>query len=117
MRALRRSPLVRIAVLGLAVLFAHTVRANTQPIFAGRPPSPGKVTVAQPDPQKKPLLGSRQIVRPGRHSHARNRFGGSLDFACAQPASLLCAYSLATVNLERSTVSVTPQRRLFDLRI
>jgi len=117
MRALRRSPLVRIAVLGLAVLFAHTVRADTQPIIPICPPRPGKVAVAQPDPQKKPLLGTRQIVRPGRHSHAHDWFDGSLDLACAHAASLLATHRLGKIGCACSTVSVVPQRRLFDLRI
>ena len=114
MRIARSSPLFRIALLSLAVLFAHTVRANTQPILPASPPCPGKVAAAQPDPEKKPPLGIRRITKP-RNLQGHNWFGSS--FARAHCAGLLSLPGLGPPFLARSTVYILPQRRPFALRI
>jgi len=116
MRVTRPSPLFRIALLSLAVLFAHTLRANTQPILPASPPSPGKVAAAQPDSRKKPPLATTQIVKP-RNLHNHNWFGGSFQLAGAHASILLDRPDRGPTVTARAAIHTRPQRRPFDLRI
>lgn len=122
MRALRRSPLFRIAVLSLAVLFAHTARAtNVQRILPAAPPCPRKVAASQPDPDKKLSPAGKRILRPGHLPGyllaGHNFFGGSFGFTSAHAASLLSLPSAAHIAIARSTASIAPQHPFFALRI
>ena len=116
MRALRRSPLFRTALLSLAVLFAHTGHATTRPIVPIAPACPGKVAAAQPDPEKKPALGIKRIALPGRVAAWHNLFGGAFGFTSAH-ASLFAAHSAAQLAAARWAVYVSPQHSPFVLRI
>jgi hypothetical protein len=109
--------LFRIALLSVAALLAHTVRANTQPIIPVAPPCPHKVAAAQPDPEKKLSPASRQIATPGHFVDRHNLFSGSFSFTSAHAASLLPMRSAVQIAVARWTVYVAPQRRPFDLRI
>lgn len=118
MFGVRRSPLFRIALLSLAVLFTHTARAtNVEHSFPATPPCARKVAAAQPDPEKKLSTGNKQIVMPGRLTDRHNIFGYSFGFTNAYAASLLPVHGTAQIALARSTASITPQRRPFALRI
>jgi hypothetical protein len=117
MRAVRNSPLFRIALLSLAVLFAHTVRAQTLPIIPVCPPCPGKVAAAQPDSEKKLPLAGKQVIKPSRLAHAHSLFGGSFDLAGAHPASTLSLSRPGQIAIARGTVYIAPQRWPFTLRL
>lgn len=118
MRAVtRRSPFFRIALLGLAVLFAHSLRGNTQPILPVHPPCPGKVAAAQPDPEKKLSPAGKRLVMPGHFAGRHHLLGGSFGFTPAHAAALLSPHSAAQIAAARWTVYVAPQRRPFALRI
>jgi hypothetical protein len=117
MRALRRSPLFRIALLSLAVLFAHTARAATRPIIPAAPVCPGKVAAAQPDPDKKLSLSARRIVQPGRLAHCHKLFSGAFGFTNPHAASLLSLGSAGHIPTARRTADIAPQRRPFSLRL
>jgi hypothetical protein len=122
MRALRRSPLFRIAVLSMAVLFAHTARAtNVQRIIPSAPPCARKVAASQPDPDKKLSPAGKRILWPGHLpgylQAGHNLFGGSLGFTTAHAASVLPAHGAVQIALARRTVHIAPQHSLFALRI
>jgi hypothetical protein len=118
MRAVRRSPLFRIALLSLTVLFAHTVHAaRAAANFSVARSCAGKVAAAQPDPEKKLIRGSKRIVRPGRLADCHNLFGGAFGLPGAHVGSVLAVYSGGPVAAARRTVDVAPQRRPFALRI
>jgi hypothetical protein len=117
MRAVRRSPLLRIALLTLAVLFAHTVRSNTQTILPVQPPCPGKVAAAQPDSERKLPLVSTRLVKPGRLQDGQTLFAGSFDLTGARAATLLSVRTPGQSNFTRWTAAFDPQRRPFALRI
>jgi hypothetical protein len=117
MRAVRRSPLLRIALLTLAVLFAHTVRSNTQTILPVQPPCPGKVAATQPDSDKKLPLAIKRLVKSGRLQAGHTLFGGPFDFAAADAATLLSVRSSGQFTFARWTVAIDRQRRPFALRI
>jgi hypothetical protein len=118
MGAMRRSPLFRIALLSLAVLFAHTTHAaNVERIIPSAPPCAAKVAAAQPDPEKKLSPASKGIVRPGHLADSHNLFGDSFGFATAHAASLLSLHSAGQIAIARCTVSIAPQHSLFALRI
>ena len=118
MRAVRRSPLFRIALLSLAVLFAHTAHAaNARPVIPAAPPCTGKVAAAQPDPEKKLSPAGKRIVRPGFLAVHHSLSGGSFSFAVAQATHFPSAYSVCQIAVARWTVYVAPQRRPFALRI
>ena len=120
MRAVRRSPLFRIALLSLAVLSAHTAHAAKRPILPA-PPCPRKVAAAQPDPQKKLSIGSKQIVMPGDLPAyllaGHNFLGHSFGFTCGHAGSLLLLHSAVQIAIAHWTASIAPQRRQFVLRI
>lgn len=116
MRALRHSPLFRIAILSLAVLFAHTSHAATGlRTFPVRPPCPGKVAAAQPDSNKKLSPTAKRILQPGRLAACHKLFAGAL--AHPHAASLLALHRAVPFAFARWTPSLAPQRRPFDLRI
>jgi hypothetical protein len=117
MRAVRHSPLFRIALLSLAVLFAHTVRAHTQPIIPVSTPCPGKVAAAQPDAQKKLPLAGKRIVKPGRLADGHSLFAGSLGFAGAHRATVLSVRIPGQIIRARRTEYLDLQRRPFALRL
>jgi hypothetical protein len=117
MRAVRRSPLLRIALLTLAVLFAHTVRSNTQTILPVQPPCPGKVAATQPDSDKKLPLAIKRLVKPGRLQAGHTLFGGPFDFAGPHAATLLSVRRPGQFIFARWTVAIDRQRRPFALRI
>ena len=121
MRIVRRSPLFRIALLSLAVLFAHTARTATRPILPLAPACPAKVAAAQPDPEKKLSPAGKQIVTPGHLPGyllaGHNLFGHSFAFTNAHAASLLLVQSGSPVALARWTASIAPQRWPFSLRL
>src|SRR5581483_4874529 len=80
MRAVKASPLFRIALLSLAVLLAHTAHgSNVRHSFPAAPPCPRKVAAAQPDPQNKLLPGIKCVASFG-DGPVRHTFGGC--FAC-----------------------------------
>ena len=116
MRAARNSPLFRIALLSLAVLFAHTAGAHTQLINPVCPPCPGKVAAAQPEAEKKPPLASVRIVKPKRFAGGHSLFN-SLDFAAAHRDGLLSVHSAGQNILARRAALIAPQRWPFALRI
>jgi hypothetical protein len=116
MRAVRRSPLFRIALLTLAVLFAQTIRANTQQIIAVCAPCPGKVAAAQPDPEKKLFPAARRTNRPEPPA-GRHHLSSSLGVAHAYSTSLLSVSGSGQITVARWAVSIAPQRRSFALRI
>ncbi|HTV08193.1 MAG TPA: hypothetical protein VMD97_04025 [Candidatus Aquilonibacter sp.] len=117
MRALRRSPLFRIALLSLAVLFAHTAHAANRPILLVAPPCAGKVAAAQPDPEKRPVLGRKQVVRPRFPATSHAASGSALFFPLARTAYVLCAEGAAQISLARSALYVAQQQRPFHPRI
>lgn len=117
MRAVRHSPLFRIALLALAVLFAHTVRATPQAIIPVHPPCPGKVAAAQPDAKKKLPLAGKRVIKPGRLANSHSLFGGSPDLTRAAGTSLLSVQSPGQIIVARGTVYIAPQRRPFALRL
>jgi hypothetical protein len=117
MRALRSSPLFRIALLSLAVLFAHTAHAVARPIIPAAPACPRKVAAAQPDPEKKLSPASKRIVRPGRLANSHSLFGGAFGFTNPHTASLLSLHGAVQVATAPRTVCVVPQRRSFALRL
>lgn len=116
MRAVRRSPLFRIALLILAVLFAHTARASTQPILPVCPPRPCKVAAAQPDSRNKLRLASTRVATPPHPADHHHLFTGAFALTAVDPA-LLFFSSPAQLILARGAASVHPQRRPFALRI
>src|SRR5579875_152198 len=116
MRAVRRSPLFRIALLALAVLCAHTVRANTQPIVPICPPCPGKVAAAQPSSEKKLFPASKRSARPPRPD-ARSSFGAPPYFLAAHPAAVLFLRRPGQIAVALRTVHIPAQRRPFALRL
>ena len=117
MRAVRRSPLLRIALLGLAVLLARTGQAaNTLPIAPLAPPCPVKVAAAQPDTHKRLPPGNKQIVRFERLAD-HHLFGGSFGFTAADPTGLAFTYRAVPIALARRAIDVAPQHRPFALRI
>jgi hypothetical protein len=110
--------LFRIALLSLAVLFAHTARmANAQLILPVAPPCPSKVAAAQPDPEKKLSPANKRIVQPGPLAHSHNLFGGAFGLPSAHAAGLLSLHSDGHIVFVRWTADVVPQRRPFALRI
>jgi hypothetical protein len=119
MRALKRSSLFRIALLSLAVLFAHTARAaNAQLVLPVAPPCPGKVAAAQPDPDKKLSPAGKRVVQPGPIADSHKFFAGTFGFTHAHAAGLLVLHNSAgPVAIARWAVCVAPQRRPFALRI
>lgn len=117
MRALRRSPLLRIALLSLAVLFAHTERAATRPVVPVVPACQSKVAAAQPDPETKLSPAGKRIVTPGHLADWHNLFGGAFGFTGAHAASALSLHSASQIAVARQTASIAPQRRPFALRI
>jgi len=117
MRAVRNSPLLRIVLLSLAVLFAHSMRANAQQIVSVSPACAGKVAAAQPDPEKKLPLRAPQILKRGHLPGSHNLFGGSVDFTGAHGAALLFLPDSSHTMVAHSAASIAPQRRPFDLRI
>jgi hypothetical protein len=117
MRALRNCPLFRIAVLSLAVLFAHTAHAANRPILPVAPACPGKVAAAQPDPDKKLSPAGKRLVTPGHFAGLHNLFGGSFGFTTSHAASLLPVQTSVQIAVARWAVSTTPQRSPFTLRI
>ncbi|HEY4009872.1 MAG TPA: hypothetical protein VGM11_06950 [Acidobacteriaceae bacterium] len=118
MRAVRRSPLLRIALLSLTVLFAHTVHAaRAAANFSVARSCAAKVAAAQPDPEKKLVPGSKRIVRPGRLADCHNLFGGGFGLPGARGADLLLVSSGVPLSVASWTVDVAPQRRPFTLRI
>ena len=118
MGAMRRSPLFRIALLSLAVMFAHTARlANAQLILPVAPPCPGKVAAAQPDPDKKLSPASKRIVQPGPLAHSHKLFAGPFGLTNAHAASLVLLQSAGQIAIARTTVYIAAQRPLFALRI
>lgn len=117
MRAMRRSPLFRIALLSLAVLSAHTAHAtNVRHSFPAAPPCPRKVAAAQPDQDNKPSLQIKRIVR-SRHANSHSSSGGPFFFAPAHTRGFLAAQNPAQIAVGRRTADITPQHRLFVLRI
>jgi hypothetical protein len=117
MCAVRRSPLFRIALLSLAVLFAHTAHAANRRIVPVAPPCARKVAASQPDPEKKLSPAARRTVTPGHLAYWHNLFDGSFGFTHAHAASLLALPSAVQIAVARSTASIAPQRRPFALRI
>lgn len=117
MRAVRNSPLFRIALLSVAVLFAHTVPAHTQPIIPVSTPCPGKVAVAQPDSEKKLPLATKRVIKPARLEHSHSLFGSSLDLANAHRLAVLLVRSPGQSILTRGTAYIAPQRWPFALRL
>ena len=118
MRAVRLTPLFRIALLSLAVLFAHTARAtNVRRIIPSAPPCPRKVAAAQPDPEKKLPPAGKRIVTRGHLADLHNLFGGSFSFAVAQATCFLSAHSTHQIALARWTLSIAPQRPPLVLRL
>jgi hypothetical protein len=114
MRALRTSPLFRIAVFSLAVLFAHTIRANTQPIASVRPQCALKLSTAQPDSNKKLFSAiKRSASRP--HPDSGTSFGGAFGLGSAQPRDPLSGDS--TGHIARVADAIPAQRRGFVLRL
>jgi hypothetical protein len=116
MLAVTRFPLLRSALLGLAVLFAHTAHAANRPITPAAPPCSIKVAAAQPESEEKPVLGSKRIVRPGVLA-SHNLSGGFSSFAVAQTTCFLSAYSVVQPAVAQWTVYPAQQRRPFVLRI
>ena len=117
MRALRRSPLFRTALLSLAVLFAHTVRAGClQTITPAGPPCPGKVAAAQPDPEKKFTPGNKR-VKPGRLAEHHNLIVGAFGLTAAHTAGITFTHHAGQFPVARWAIDVAPQRRPFALRI
>ena len=115
MRAVKASPLFRIGLLALAVLFAHTGHAATRPIVYH--PSTVKVAATRPESEKKLSLALTRLVTPTRLAHRHSPFGGSFDAAAVHSGtvlSLLCTVQLAAAH---STVYIRPQRSPFALRI
>jgi hypothetical protein len=117
MRALRRSPLFRIALLILAVLFARSAHAaNVRHSFPAVPPCPRKVAAAQPDLEKNPALQSNGFVRPGSPADRRISSGGFFSSA-ASAFNSLHVQGVRQTSLVRRAACITPQRRPFALRI
>lgn len=115
MRAEKRLPLFRIALLSLAVLFAHTARAtNARPIPVS-PPCARKVAAAQLDPQKKLIPAIKLIANPGERMHGHSFFGAS--FAGAPARGVFFAHRTGPLAVARPAVYVLPQRLPFALRI
>lgn len=118
MRAVKRSPLFRIALLSFAVLFAHTGRAaRVQHIAPVKPPCARKVAATQPDNQKKLAPAIRRLVRPRPHTRLQTSFAHPLGFSGAHPASLHAGHVSGQLALLRGTTCIPPQRRSFALRI
>lgn len=113
MRAAKSSPLFRIALLSLAVLFAHTIRASAQPILRACQPCPGKVAAAQPDSQKKLFTTVKRNVR-GRQQKLSS---GWFQPAAVHGVGILPGYGTARVSVTRWSSSMSPQGRAFVLRI
>ncbi|HEX5282858.1 MAG TPA: hypothetical protein VFW30_01970 [Bryocella sp.] len=117
MPAVRRSPWFRIALLSLAVLFAHTGHAATRPILPIYHPSTVKVAATRLESEQKLSLAITRLASPGRLVHSLTSFGGSFDVAAAHRASVLPSNSPARFTSARWNVSTNPQRRPFALRI
>lgn len=118
MRSLKRSPLVRIALLSLAVLTAHTARAaKAQPIVPVRPPCPGKVTPAQPDSHKKLTSSVKRIARPGDRAGRHTLFGGPFAFTTAASTGVFYAYDAGRLTVAPHSASIPPQHLPFVLRL
>jgi hypothetical protein len=116
MRGIRRSPLIRIALLSFAVLLAHTSHAATRPVVPVSPPSSSKVA-AQPDPQKKLIPGVKRIATPRDRAPRHTLFGGSLGFTSAHVTAILSAHRAGEIAAARRAVYISPQRFPFALRI
>jgi hypothetical protein len=116
MRAVKRSPLVRIALLSLAVLFAHTGHAATRPIVPAYHPSTVKVAATRLESEKKLSLAITRLSAPARLAH-HNSFGGSFDLAATHPAAALALRSPGQTTAVLRTVDILSQRRPFALRI
>ncbi|HEV2579078.1 MAG TPA: hypothetical protein VGU25_17870 [Acidobacteriaceae bacterium] len=116
MRAVRRSPWFRIALLSLAVLFAHTGHAATRSILPDCHPNTVKVAATRLESEKKLSLAVTRLVRPARLAHRHTSFA-SFDLAGAYSASLLSLPGTGHLTFARWSVSTDPQRRPFALRI
>jgi hypothetical protein len=118
MGTLRRSPLFRIALLSLAVLFAHTLHAtDVQRIVSAGLPCAAKVAVAQPDPEKKLVHGTSRIVRPRFDAGFHRSSGGDFSFTVARAADLLFPLSACPKAVSPQIAYSAPQRWPFVLRI
>jgi hypothetical protein len=117
MRAMKRSPLFRIALLSLAVLSAHTAHAaNPHAFVPVRPPCARKVAAAQPDLDKKLTPALKRLIRPGQRVHFHTSFAHPLGFSGAY-APAQAAHASSQLALARQAVYRAPQRRSFALRI
>jgi hypothetical protein len=117
MLAMKRFPLFRTALLSLAVLVAHTAHAANRPTTPAAPPCSFKVAAAQPDPEQKPLLGSKRIVRPSFLASHHSLCGGFSSFALAQTACFPSAYSVGQTAVARWTAHLAQQCPPFVLRV
>ena len=117
MRAVRCSPWFRIALLSLAVLFAHTGHAATRPILPDCHPNTVKVAATRLESEKKLSLAITRIAGPGTVARSHASFAASFDIAAAHHAGVLSFRSTGQLILARWTVSTDPQRRPFALRI
>ena len=117
MRTVRRSPLLRIVLLSLAVLFTHTARANTQLIVPVSPPCPGKVALAQPNPEKKLSLKTWRIATPAHPAYGHRLFGGSFNLPGPHTSRLLFTANPRHLATARQALAIQPQRRPFALRL
>ena len=118
MGTLRRSPLFRIALLSLAVLFAHTLRAtDVQRIVSAGLPCAAKVAAAQPDPEKKLVHGTSRIVRPRFDTSFHRSSGGCFLFAVAHAGGLLFPHGACPKAVSPPIAYIAPQRWPFVLRI
>ncbi len=118
MRAVKRSPVFRIALLSLTVLLAHTARAaNARPILPVSVALPRKVAAAQPDPQKKLIPGIKRIANPGDRAPRHTLFGGSFGLTSAHATAILSAHAAGEIAAARRTIYIPPQRFPFALRI
>jgi hypothetical protein len=117
MRAMKNSPLFRIALLSFAVLLAHTSHAATRPVVPVSPPSSSKVAAAQPDPQKKLIPGIKRIATPRDRAPRHTLFGGSLGLTSELATTILSAHRAGEIAAARRAVYIPPQRLPFALRI
>ncbi len=116
MRAVKRSPLFRIALLSFAVLFAHTGRAaNVRTIAPVRPPCARKVAATQPDTEKKLTPAIKRLIRPAQRVHFHTSLAGPLGHSRA--AAFLAAPASGRLAAARGTAYIAPQRLPFALRI
>ncbi|HZQ42623.1 MAG TPA: hypothetical protein VFA99_05195 [Acidobacteriaceae bacterium] len=117
MRAVKASPLFRIALLSLAVLLAHTAHAsNVRHSFPAAPPCPRKVAAAQPDAQNKLLPGIKRIANPGDRA-VRHTFRDSFAFIGAPVNGFFYTHTAGPLAAARRTLYIPPQRLPFALRI